>query len=445
MTPTTPTPINPSLILQTETGDGGSAGAVAVATSAAKRGSEPSVRRNPGRVAKQDGMSKLEVAGGTPRKKVRNMVSHALRIDCKKAKIAQANAEHKGLVNADGPNQWSDEGRFKKGQVKIAARRNPDSWAKLNGKGIPVPVETGEEDPSSGEEYLLLSKNERVETDDEANDKAVAASGRGTDDMVQPRLALALAWNPRGSPPPKFVMPDQPGNGAARGLAALHGEPYGNPKIVRDKHEGPSVGALAAGMKRAAAGGWEAHEQMMAARHGMESDEEANCKVNPPQVLTALFGLTTTLEEANLEATPPQVLMALFGLTKALRQANFKATPPPSVDGIVWLNGGVGIDHRGQNPGKNRTGHKRCQFFTGDNCGGGFQGQTGQGISDAVFFPQGHQYEKEAGAHGVSTRGRKNDKEAGLMTSLGQARGRRPTGLQTKTRTTWQTQFRVRG
>jgi hypothetical protein len=83
---------------------------------------EPSVRRNPGRVTKQDDMSKSEVAGGTPRKKVRNVVSHALRVDREKAKIVQENAEHKSLVDADGPNEWSDEGWFKKGQVKIAAR-----------------------------------------------------------------------------------------------------------------------------------------------------------------------------------------------------------------------------------------------------------------------------------------------------------------------------------
>ena len=87
MAPTTLTPINLSLILQTKTGNGGTAGAVAVAMSAAKREGkkalvdspkilkvtnyfEPSVHRNPGSVAKQDGMSELEVAGGTPRKKV---------------------------------------------------------------------------------------------------------------------------------------------------------------------------------------------------------------------------------------------------------------------------------------------------------------------------------------------------------------------------------------
>jgi hypothetical protein len=138
MAPTTPTPINPSLILQTETGDGGAAGVLAVATSAAKRGGkkalgspkiskvsnnfEPSICRNPGCVTKQDDMSESEVAGGTPRKKVRNVVSHALRVDREKTKIVQENAEHKGLVDADGPNEWSDEGRFKKGQVKIAAR-----------------------------------------------------------------------------------------------------------------------------------------------------------------------------------------------------------------------------------------------------------------------------------------------------------------------------------
>jgi hypothetical protein len=67
-------------------------------------------------------MSESEVAGWTLRKKARNVVLHALRVDHEKAKIMQANAKHKGLVNADGPNEWSNEGRFKKGQVKIAAR-----------------------------------------------------------------------------------------------------------------------------------------------------------------------------------------------------------------------------------------------------------------------------------------------------------------------------------
>ncbi len=101
-------------------------------------------------------------------------------------------------------------------------------------------------------------------------------------------------------------MPDQPGDGAARGLTALCDKPDGIPKIVRDDHEGPSIGASAAGMKRAAVDGWEAHKQRMAARHSMESDEEANFEATPPQVSTALFGLTTTLEEANLKATPPK-------------------------------------------------------------------------------------------------------------------------------------------
>ena len=168
----------------------------------------------------------------------------------------------------------------------------------------------------SGEEYLLASEDEREETDNEANDEAVATVGRGTDDMVQPCPALAPEWNPRGSPPPKFVMPDhQPGNGATRGLTALRDKPDGNPKIARVDHEGPSVRALAAGMKRAATDRWEALKQRMAARHGMESDEEANLEAKPPQVLTALFGLTTALGRANFKANPHQVSTALFGLT----------------------------------------------------------------------------------------------------------------------------------
>jgi len=263
--------------------------------------------------------------------------------------------------------ELSDEGWFKKGQVKIAARRNPNRWAKPNSKGTLVPVGTGGEDPSSGEDYLLASKDEHEETDDKADDEAIAAAGRGTDDMVQPRPALALSWNPRGSPPPKFVMPNQPGNRAARGLTTLHNKPDGNPKIVRDDHEGPSVGASATGMKRKAAEGWEAHEQRMAASHGMESDEEANFKANPPQVLTALFGST-----------------AVFGSTTG-----------------------------GNTQGKTGQGVSAAVFLPATTAGGNYQGQTGQGVSTANFFPKGHQYEQEAGAHGVSTRGHQNDKEAG--------------------------------
>ena len=140
-------------------------------------------------------------------------------------------------------------------------------------------------------------------------------------------------------------MPHQHGNGAARGLATLRNEPYDNPKIVRDDHKGPSVGASAAGMKRAAVDGWEAHEQKMAARHGMESDEEGNFEANPRQVLTALFGPMKALGQANFEANPPQVSTALFGLTAVF----------------------------------------------GPTTGGKAQGKTGQGVRTAGVLPQKHQ------------------------------------------------------
>ena len=77
----------------------------------------------------------------------------------------------------------------------------------------------------------------------------------------------------------------------------------------------------------------------MAARHGMESDEEANFEAKPPQVSTALFGPTSALGHANFKANPHQVSMALFGLTAVL----------------------------------------------GSTTGGKTQGKTGQGISAAYF------------------------------------------------------------
>ncbi len=120
--------------------------------------------------------------------------------------------------------------------------------------------ESDGEDPAQGEDWAQVAAGG-------------AAARRWTDDVaVQARAALA--WEPRGHPPSNAVRPDQPYDVAARALAALRdNDPYRNPRLVQD--------------------------------HGMESDKEANSKANPPQVSTALFGSTTTLEEANLEANPP--------------------------------------------------------------------------------------------------------------------------------------------
>jgi hypothetical protein len=138
----------------------------------------------------------------------------------------------------------------------------------------------------------------------------------------------------------------------------------------------------------------------MAARHGMESDEEANFEANPPQVSTALFGPMTALGHANFKANPHQVSTALFGLTAVF-----------------------GSTTGGKTQGKMGQGVSAAYFFLATTAGGNFQGKTGQGVSAAEFFPQGHQYEKEAEAHGVSTRGRQIDKEAGARDVHGSCAG----------------------
>jgi hypothetical protein len=63
--------------------------------------------------------------------------------------------------------------------------------------------------------------------------------------------------------------------------------------------------------------------------------------------------------------------------------------------------------------GKTGQGGSAANFFPRTAAGGNGQGKTGQGVSAAGFLPQGHQYEKEAAARGVSTRERQIDKEAG--------------------------------
>ena len=120
----------------------------------------------------------------------------------------------------------------------------------------------------------------------------------------------------------------------------------------------------------------------------------------------------TTLKEAHGEAYPPQVSTALFGLTKAFGQANCKANPPQVSKALFGLTAVFGSTTGGKTQGKTGQGISAADFLPATTAGANFQGKTGQGVSAADFFPQGHQYKKEAEAYGVSTRGRQN-KEAG--------------------------------
>ena len=131
----------------------------------------------------------------------------------------------------------------------------------------------------------------------------------------------------------------------------------------------------------------------------------------------------TTLKEAHGEAYPPQVSTALFGLTKAFGQANCKANPPQVSKALFGLTAVFGSTTGGKTQGKTGQGISAADFLPATTAGANFQGKTGQGVSAADFFPQGHQYKKEAEAHGVLTRGRQNDKEAGAHDVRGSSAG----------------------
>jgi hypothetical protein len=104
----------------------------------------------------------------------------------------------------------------------------------------------------------------------------------------------------------------------------------------------------------------------MAERHGWESDEEANFAAKPPQVSTALFGLTKALGQAYFKANPPQVSTALFGLSAVLE-----------------LTGG-------KTQGKTGQGVSAADFLRATTARGECQGKTGQSESAAdFFFPRG--------------------------------------------------------
>ena len=57
----------------------------------------------------------------------------------------------------------------------------------------------------------------------------------------------------------------------------------------------------------------------------------------------------------------------------------------------------------GKIQGKTGQGVSAADLLPATTAGGDFQGKTGQGASAADFISQGHQYEKEAEAHGGST------------------------------------------
>ena len=377
MAPTTPPFINPSL--RTNGGDDGAAGALASATSAEKkqgsrapRGPKVSnnfdpvpARRNPARGAKSDGgVAESEAAGGTPRKKPQNLSPRKkprgeevflLRIDRGKAIAKQGRKEAITLEDPQGNPQGNPDERTEAGR--------PKEWSpKTTTKAPPVTQEVeGVDNPDEEEEELYdediednvgpeggFIAHSEVENKDggsdgedpaQGEDRAHVAAGdasarRWTDDVAV-RARAALAWEPRGHPPPNVVRPDQPYDVAARALADLRdNKPYRNPRLVRD-HKDLSVARSTGGRRRV--GAREAEDPSRTkvkttgglfagtlSDNGMESDEEANSEANPPQVSTALFGSTTTPKEARPISRPP---------------------PPPSVDGVVWLSGSVRISH----------------------------------------------------------------------------------------------------
>ena len=73
--------------------------------------------------------------------------------------------------------------------------------------------------------------------------------------------------------------------------------------------------------------------------------------------------------------------------------------------------------------GKTGQGVSAAESLPATTAGVNFQAKTGQGVSAAKIPPQGHQDTKEAEAHGVSTRRRQNDKEAGAQDVSGSSAG----------------------
>ncbi len=158
----------------------------------------------------------------------------------------------------------------------------------------------------------------------------------------------------------------------ARGLAARRNEPYGNPKIGRDDHKGPSIGASAAGMKHVAADEWEAHKQRMAVCHGRENDEEANVEANPTPSVDGGVCNNDTRGGQSRGQPPSQMSTVLFGPMKAIGQANFEANPPQVLTALFGLTAVFGSTAGGKTQGKTRQGVSAADFLPTTTTRGNF-------------------------------------------------------------------------
>ena len=388
MAPTTPPFINPSL--RTNGGDDGAAGALASATSAEKKqgsraprgprvsnnyGSFPA-RRNPTRGAKIDGgVAEAEAAGGSPRKtprgpstrkKPRGEETFLLRLD-----QAKATAEHGRTepVELDGdPDDRADGGRPKKGLPKTT-------------KAPPVTQEDdGVDDLDSNEEEVDSEDDEGLEDGvaarDEAKRESIPARPRGA-------KCDGGADNRTNSGRPK--EDDDEELDAARDNAmceSILARPRGT-KRDGGENDRTDGGGRPKNSLAKTTGNLDYDDEELD-NGDIEDLEDDNEELDDGDIKDD-EGLEDKGKTAPvmLAGTPPQVLTALFGSTEVF-----------------------GSTTGGKTQGKSGQGGSAADFVPGTAAGGNFKGGTGQGGSAADLFPRGK-------AHGVSTRGRQINKEAG--------------------------------
>ena len=105
-------------------------------------------------------------------------------------------------------------------------------------------------------------------------------------------------------------------------------------------------------------------EAISAHTRGAKRDGDANDRTDGGRPKITLFKTTGDLANNNEELDDGDIKdegdLEDDGKTAPMGRAGIP--PPPSLDCVVWLDGGVWF-HRWQNPGENRTGQKRCQFF----------------------------------------------------------------------------------
>jgi hypothetical protein len=371
MAPTTPPLINPSL--QTNGGDDSTAGALASDTSAEKKQGSRAPRgpkvlnnfgsvqacRNPACLAKINGsMVEAEAAGGSPRKKPyspsprkKPCGEETFLLCLNRAKAIAKHGWTEPIELEGDPDDRANGSRPKKGLPKTT-------------KAPPVTQEDDGMDDLDSDEEEVDSKGDKGGNLDDDEEELDAACNKVTLESIPAR--------PRGDKRNGSV--NNRTNGVTR--ESIPARPR------RAKRDGGADNRT----------GKTTCKSIPARPRWAKRDGGANNRTDGSRPKNSLPKRTGNLDKNNEELDNEDIEddESLKDKGKTAPMLHARTPPHPQVSmALFGLMEVFGSTTGGKNPGENRTGQKRCQFFTRNSRGWEFQGGNWTGRKRCRFFPPG--------------------------------------------------------